>query len=98
MSDIEKTFRLLRGSVVLLKRKCGNPSCRCAQGHLHENWALSYSFKGRTKIISLAVEDLPRVRRALARYEKASAALESEALAGIEILRQQRKHQKAEPR
>ena len=36
--------RMIRGSVVVQRRRCGTPSCRCADGqHLHEATVLSYS-------------------------------------------------------
>ena len=33
---------LLPGSVYTLRRRCGKPNCRCAQGHLHQTEVLSY--------------------------------------------------------
>ena len=38
---------LLPGSFYLLRRKCGKPSCRCAQGHLHATWVLTRSEAGQ---------------------------------------------------
>ena len=36
--------RLVRGSVVTHRRRCGKPNCRCADGEaLHESTVLSYS-------------------------------------------------------
>ena len=87
---------LLRGSLVRLRRKCGKPRCRCTRGELHETWALSYSVRGRTRMVPLRPQDLPEVRRALTRYKKALETLERNVLQGIERLREtirQRKHQ-----
>ena len=33
---------LLPGSVYTLRRQCGKPNCRCAEGHLHHTEILSY--------------------------------------------------------
>ncbi len=39
--------RMIRGSVVVQRRRCGKPNCRCAAGEqLHESTVLSY-FAGR---------------------------------------------------
>jgi hypothetical protein len=38
---------LIRGSVYLLRRKCGKSVCRCQEGHLHESWVLSVPDQGR---------------------------------------------------
>jgi hypothetical protein len=43
----ERMPQLPRGSLVTLRRRCGKPSCRCADGErLHETPALSYSDGG----------------------------------------------------
>lgn len=78
---------VLRGSLVILRRKCGKASCRCAEGAPHESAALSYSVSGRTRILALRPEDLREVRAALSRYRRSLRALDREALAGIAALR-----------
>ena len=79
---------MLRGSLIALKRKCGKPSCHCAQGEPHETPALSYSIAGKTKILTLRDQDIAQVEAGLARYRSALATLEKKALAGITTLRQ----------
>lgn len=80
--------RLVRGSLVTLRRKCGKASCRCADGEqLHENPALSFSEQGRTRIVALRQEDLAAVEAALGRYRTARDKLDQDAVAGIEALR-----------
>lgn len=79
--------RLVRGSLITLRRRCGKPNCRCADGAPHETPALSYSFEGRTRTVTLRPEDLPAVQAALERYAAARQRLEVEALAGIDVLR-----------
>jgi hypothetical protein len=41
---------VIKGSVYELKRKCGKPGCKCAQGQLHSCMVVSTSEKGRTKL------------------------------------------------
>lgn len=78
---------VLRGTLVTKRRKCGKPTCRCAQGQLHESPALSVSLTGRSVTISLDPADVPAVRAALARYQQDSAELEERASAGVAALR-----------
>ena len=79
--------RLLRGSLVTLRRRCGKPSCRCADGEqLHEAPALSYSEGGRTRMLTLADADVPAVAAALDRYRAARSELETQANAGLAAL------------
>ncbi len=79
--------RLVRGSLITLRRRCGKPNCRCATGAAHETPALSYSVEGRTRTVTLRPEDVAVVQAALDRYAVARQRLEDDALAGIETLR-----------
>ena len=63
----EQLPRLLRGSLITIRRKCGKPGCRCADGEPHESPALSVSLAGRSVTVSLRPAEVPAVRAALAR-------------------------------
>jgi hypothetical protein len=89
---------LLRGSLVVLKRKCGKKTCRCTEGQLHETPALSYSVDGATRIVSLPPSEVPTVKAALARYRKALERLDRAALAGIRVLSRRLEQQRSERR
>lgn len=79
--------RMVRGSVVVQRRRCGKPNCHCASGQaLHETTALSYSEAGRTRTLMLDPAQLAAVRRAVERYRQARAKLEAEADAGLAAL------------
>ncbi len=89
---------VVRGSLITVKRKCGNPRCRCARGALHTNPALSYSVRGKTHLLHLRPQDVPPVQAARARYQQAQAELERRALRGIATLRRWRAREKAAAR
>lgn len=78
--------RVLPGSLITLRRKCGKATCRCATGAPHESPALSYSVDGRTKILTLTAEDVAAVSAAVTRYRKSREALEAEARAELDGL------------
>ena len=79
--------RMIRGSVVVQRRRCGTPTCRCADGEqLHESTVLSYSHQGRNRTVMLAPEEIEKVRAAVARYRAAQAKLETEGNAGLAAL------------
>jgi hypothetical protein len=80
---------LLRGVLFTLRRKCGKPSCRCASGDAHESPALAYPAGGRTKTMTLAEADVPRVRAALERYRAAREELDRAADAQVAALQSQ---------
>ncbi len=82
--------RMLRGSLVTLRRRCGKPGCHCAQGEQrHEAPALSYSEHGRTRVVMLAESDVDAVTAALQRYRLARAELEELANTGLTALTEQ---------
>ncbi len=79
--------RMIRGSVVVQRRRCGTATCRCADGEqLHESTVLSYSEQGRNKTVMLAGEEIEKVRAAVGRYRAAAAKLEDEGNAGLAAL------------
>ena len=82
--------RMLRGSLVTLRRRCGKPGCRCADGdQRHEAPALSYSDHGRTRVVMLAETDMDAVAQALERYRVAKAELEEQTSSGLAALTEQ---------
>ncbi|MBA3877412.1 MAG: hypothetical protein C0498_10810 [Anaerolinea sp.] len=79
--------RLVRGSVVVHRRRCGKPTCRCADGErLHEAPVLSYSERGRTRFLMLPAADVAAVRAAVERYRTRKGRLEAEGDAGLAAL------------
>jgi len=76
--------RMIRGSVVVQRRRCGKTSCRCTDGvSLHESTVLSYSEDGRNRTIMLASDQVGPVRAAVDRYRVARAKLEVAGNAGL---------------
>lgn len=80
---------VLRGTLLVLRRKCGKPTCWCARGGQHETPALAYKVGGVTKILTLRPHDVPIVRGALARYQRLLAGLERQVQANVATLRAQ---------
>jgi hypothetical protein len=78
---------MIRGSVVVQRRRCGKPACRCADGgQLHESTALSYSQDGRNRTVMLPSDEVAAVTAAVARYRSAQAQLEAKGNAGLAAL------------
>ena len=74
---------MVRGSVVVHRRRCGKPTCRCADGEsLHEAVVLSYSEGGRTRFVMLPASEVAAVRAAVERYRAARAGVEEAGEAG----------------
>jgi hypothetical protein len=73
---------MIRGSVVVHRRRCGKRNCRCAEGDLHEATVLSYSERGRTRFVMLPAAEVAAVAAAVDRYRAAEAELAAAGEAG----------------
>ncbi len=65
---------LLRGTLSTFRRRCGKPSCRCANGVPHERLALSFTEAGRTKILTLSASEVAEVAAAIERYQRRASS------------------------
>jgi hypothetical protein len=61
---------LLPGSVYVLRRRCGKPTCHCAQGKLHASTVLSYRGQGRPQNITPPPEQVPAVQKLTDEYRQ----------------------------
>lgn len=76
--------KMLRGTVVTHRRRCGKPNCRCAGGEeLHQSVVLSYSVASKTKFVMLRPDEVEAVRAATERFRAAKASLEAAAEEGL---------------
>lgn len=82
---LQRDGPMVPGTLYLLRRKCGKPNCRCAQGELHASWVLTRSESGRSRLYVVPANQRGRLRPltreyrlwqlARARLVKQSAAL-----------------------
>ncbi len=86
LMDRRKEPRVLPGSFITLRRKCGKATCRCVTGDRHESPALSVSVSGRTKMITLTADEAVEVAAAVGRYRREVDALEAEARSELDAL------------
>jgi hypothetical protein len=61
---------VIKGSVYELKRKCGKPGCKCAQGELHSRMVVSSSEKGKTRLRVISSGFLVEVQAKVRRYQE----------------------------
>jgi hypothetical protein len=61
---------VIKGSVYELKRKCGKPGCKCAQGELHSRMVVSASEKGKTILRVIPHGFLVEVQAKVGRYQQ----------------------------
>jgi hypothetical protein len=61
---------VLKGTVYELKRKCGKPGCKCAQGQLHTRMVVSASEKGKTQLKAVPRGFLVETQQKVRRYQQ----------------------------
>ena len=83
---------LLPGSLSLTHRRCGKPTCHCADGKGHPLWSLSFSLHGKKHVERIPTAWVPLLRP-LVRGGKAYKAAVAEVLASnaqlLALLRRQ---------
>ena len=50
---LQREAPMVQGSLYLLRRKCGKPTCRCARGELHPTWVLTRSEAGKNHLYAV---------------------------------------------
>ena len=59
---------LVKGNVYELARKCGKPNCICTRGELHRSTVLTWSEKGKSRLLSLPSERVAEVKKKSEEY------------------------------
>jgi Family of unknown function (DUF6788) len=62
--------RMVRGSFVVLGKKCGKAGCACARGELHPTRYLSASQDGRTRMVYVSAAQAATLKPAAERYQR----------------------------
>ena len=77
----------VRGSVVLMRRRCTYPGCRkCAAGERHPTWVLTVSERGKTRTVYLGKGRAAAARTMAANYRRLQEWLEAAARLNLELL------------
>ena len=61
---------VIKGTVYELRRRCGKPGCKCAQGELHGRMVVSASERGRTRLRVIPQGFLVEVQSKVRRYQE----------------------------
>jgi hypothetical protein len=81
VADLERSVEavfgrgpLVKGTVYEMARKCGKPTCICTRGELHRSTVLSWSNKGKTRLMSVPPERLLELRGKSEEYQRLRGA------------------------
>ena len=83
-----KIEEFLRGSVVLMKRRCIFAGCRkCASGERHPTWVLTVNRKGKTQTVYVGQSRLAEAKRLVENYRRLKGLLEEVAQINLALFR-----------
>lgn len=68
--DFQARQPLLPGSLYTLKRRCGKPNCRCAQGQLHTSTVLSYRGEQKPQTITPPTSQIDTLKEMTDEYRR----------------------------
>jgi hypothetical protein len=100
----QRKFQLLRtlkippealpGSLALTYRRCGKPTCRCAQGEGHPSWSLTFMVGGEKRVEHIPTEWVEEVRRRVELGRQAKEALAEILAANAQLLALERRQRR----
>ena len=88
--------RLIKGSLVVNRRRCGKPGCRCLEGELHESLAFTYKQDGKSVLVHIPEHLESQARQAHKDYRKLKTLVEKLSRVNIQMLKH--KAQRGKPR
>ena len=78
---------IMRGTIVLLGTRCGNPRCRCAKGEKHPQYYFSVSVKKKTRLMYLGKSRKVEAEKYSKNYELLWNIVEEMTLLNFELLK-----------
>jgi len=84
----------LPGSLALTHRRCGKPSCHCADGPGHPVWSLTYMVQGKKRVERIPEDWVDWVRPRVDRSRKFKEALAEVFALNAELLVVERRQQR----
>lgn len=78
---------LIKGSLVINRRRCGKPGCRCAEGERHESLAFTYKRAGKSVLVHIPESLEPVARQAQNDYRKLKALVDKLSALNVEWLK-----------
>ena len=87
---LPKLTESMRGSLVVMKRVCGKPNCRCRKGPKHKAVYLSQRHKGKIRMVYIPKDMEEKVVKYINNYRKTKNLLDGISDINIELLAKRR--------
>jgi len=71
----KKTDPVIRGTIIRMARVCGRKNCRCQRGFKHRSLYLSWSVKGKLKMVYIPKDAEEAVKKGVLNYKRVKVLL-----------------------
>jgi len=94
LNKLHLLWPALKGSLAQVRKPCIRPNCQaCARGHMHPNYLLAFTQKGRRRCLYVPQAMVPTLKRALENGRRLEKLLYE---MGPALLREYREHHPAQ--
>ena len=98
LRELKAVGPMVAASLCRRMTQCGNPNCRCARGHKHESWCLTYKQESKTHTVHVPRDMIEEVRQWVKEYQRAKRLLKDISYQSIRIIKQHVPHKRAAAR
>ena len=84
---------VLAATLAQVRKRCGQPRCRCRQGEPHLAWHLTYKEGGRTRTVYVPLDLLDEVRSWVQEHQRLKALLAEIHQLTVALVRTHARHQ-----
>ena len=77
--------KVVKGSIVMVKRYCGKPNCRCRKGFKHRSMYVSQTIGGRSRLVYIPKRSEENIRCLTVNYRRLKTALQKISSANMSI-------------
>jgi hypothetical protein len=85
---------VLAATLTQVRKRCGQPSCRCAHGEPHLAWHLTYKVEGKTRSVYVPLDLLDEVRSWIQEHKRLKALLDEIHQLTVALVRTHARHQR----
>lgn len=85
---------VLAATLTQVRKRCGQPTCRCHQGEPHLAWHLTYKVKGKTKTVYVPLDLLDEVRSWVDEHKRLKVLLDEIHQLSVALVRTHARHQR----
>ncbi len=85
--QMPRSSKIVKGTLVELRRECGKPNCHCQKGGKHVSLYLSQSHKGKTRMTYIPWKYEKEIRTSVNRHKKLIRVVEDMSEINIKIIK-----------